>query len=378
MFRRLGWIFLVAGCSFSGGLLGFWLLGKSPFPLYAQGPSGNTPIVTDLVQISERFELVARKVSPAVVYVEARKPGERAGKSEKRMVEESGSGVIVQWPGRREYMVLTNNHVVAGTEPRQIVIHLADGRILQPSRVLADPETDVAVLVLSESGPLPAAPLGNSDRMQVGHWVLAIGSPYGLNQTVTHGIISAKQRSQISLGSTIRIKDFLQTDAAINPGSSGGPLVNLNGEIVGINTAIASPNGSNSGIAFSIPINLARRVVDQLLERGTVSRGYLGIQLAPGLEPGEALKRGLDNALGAFIEAVYPNTPGAAAGLQVGDQVIAVDDVTIRNENHLINLISSTPPGKTVVLKIVRNGKRLEIPVTVGDWAEGQSRLRSP
>lgn len=378
MFRRLAWVLLVAGCSCSGGMLGYLLIGRPAAPVYAQVSGTNPPVVTDLVQISDRFELVARKVSPAVVYVEARKPGERSGKPEKRMVEESGSGVIVQWPGRRDYLVLTNNHVIAGTEPRNIVIHLADGRILQPTRVLADPETDVAALVLSDSASLPTAPLGNSDRMQVGHWVLAIGSPFGLNQTVTHGIISAKQRGQISLGSTIRIKDFLQTDAAINPGSSGGPLVNLNGEIVGINTAIASPNGSSSGVAFSIPINLARRVIDQLLERGSVSRGYLGIQLAPALEPAEALKRGLDFASGAIIEAVYPNTPGAAAGLQVGDHILAVDDVLIRNENHLINLISVTPPGKTVVLKILRNGRRIEVPVAVGDWAEGQNRLRSP
>lgn len=394
MLRRLGWILLVIGCSFSGGLLGSLLLGRPGMPLYAQGqaPSSAAPVVTDLVQISDRFELVARKVSPAVVYVEARKPGTPssasrgrgdgseggAARPDKRMVEESGSGVIVKWPGRREPLVLTNNHIIAGSDPQRIVVHLADGRLLQPTRVLADPESDVAVLLLKESTSLPTAVLGDSDRMQVGNWVLAIGSPFGLNQTVTHGIISAKQRGQISLGSTIRIKDFLQTDAAINPGSSGGPLVNLNGEVIGINTAIASPNGSNSGIAFSIPSNLARRVVEQLLERGSVSRGYLGIQLAPALEPGEALKRGLDLATGAFVEAVYPGTPGAAAGLRVGDQILAVDDIAIRDENHLINLISITPPGKTVVLKVVRNGKRIDVPVTVGDWAEGRHRLPPP
>src|SRR5262249_37837427 len=151
--------------------------------------------------------------------------------------------------------------------PKQITISLADGRILKPTRVWADPESDIALLGLSdEAVGLTTLPLGDSDRVRVGQWVLAIGSPFGLNQTVTHGIISARGRGQVSLGSTIRIKDFLQTDAAINPGSSGGPLINLNGELVGINTAIASPSGGNSGVAFSIPVNLVKTIIAQLLE----------------------------------------------------------------------------------------------------------------
>lgn len=321
--------------------------------------------------------MVARKVSPAVVYVEARKPSDKGGNGGKRIVEESGSGVIVQWPGRRDYLVLTNNHVIAGTEPDRMVVALADGRVLKPVRAWTDPESDTAVLSLGEVGPLPAAPLGDSDRMQVGNWVLAVGSPFGLNQTVTHGIISARERGQISLGSTIRIKDFLQTDAAINPGSSGGPLLNLNGEVIGINTAIASPNGSNSGIAFSIPINMVKRITEQLLQKGAVSRGYLGIQLAPALEPADALKRGLDHAAGAIVEAVYPDTPGSAAGLRVGDHILSMDGTPIRNENHLINMISSTTPGKSVSLQLVRDGRKQTLQVVVGDWAEGQARLRS-
>src|SRR5207302_1357754 len=164
--------------------------------------------------------------------------------------------------------------------PEQVTITLADGRLFRSARIWADPESDVAVLWLDAARELPAATLGDSDRSRVGQWVLAFGSPFGLNQTVTHGIISARERGQISLGSTIRIKDFLQTDAAINPGSSGGPLVDLRGEIIGINTAIASQSGSSSGVSFSIPINLARRVAKELLEKGTVARGYLGMQLA--------------------------------------------------------------------------------------------------
>src|SRR5205085_3092912 len=147
--------------------------------------------------------------------------------------------------------VLTNNHVVAQAAPDQITINLADGRLFHPGRVWADAESDVAILRLDAGEGLPTAALGDSDTARVGQWVLAVGSPFGLNQTVTHGIVSARDRGQVSLGSTIRIKDFLQTDAAINPGSSGGPLVNLDGEVIGINTAIASNNGNNSGVAFS-------------------------------------------------------------------------------------------------------------------------------
>src|SRR5262249_45425553 len=156
-------------------------------------------------------------------------------------------------------------------------------------QILSDPETDVALLRIESGGSLPVAALGDSDGTRVGQWVLALGSPFGLNQTVTHGIISARERGQVSLGNTIRIKDFLQTDAAINPGSSGGPLVNLNAEVIGINTAIASQSGGNSGVAFSIPVNLVKRVARQLQERGSVSHGYLGVQVASAFEPVDAV-----------------------------------------------------------------------------------------
>lgn len=152
----------------------------------------------------------------------------------------------------------------------------------------------MALLALDSPSVLPTVPLGDSDQAKVGQFVLAFGSPFGLNQTVTHGILSARERGQVSLGSTIRIKDFLQTDAAINPGSSGGPLVDMKGAMIGINTAIASHSGSNSGVAFSIPINLAKSVAIELLEKGTVARGYLGLQVAAAFEPSDVLKLGMD------------------------------------------------------------------------------------
>ena len=207
--------------------------------------------------------------------------------------------------------------------------------------------------------------------------MLAVGSPFGLNQTVTHGIISARERGQISLGSTIRIKDFLQTDAAINPGSSGGPLVDLDGEVVGINTAIASNNGNNSGVAFSIPINLVKRVVGQLLQQGTVQRGYLGMQLAQTFEANDALKVGLDRLQGALVERVYPDTPAAAAGLQPNDVILQVENVAVRNDTHLINVISGLGAGQRVRMQVWRNRAMVTLEATVGDWGKAQARFQA-
>src|SRR5438132_880343 len=167
--------------------------------------------------------------------------------------------------------------------------------------VHAVPLSDLLIRAFDSPHALPTATLGNSDSARVGRWVLAVGSPFGLNQSVSHGIISARDRGQVTLGNTIRIKEFLQTDAAINPGSSGGPLIDLNGEVIGINTAIASHNGSNSGVAFSIPSNLVKRVMNQLLQQGSVTRGYLGMQLALTFDPNAALKLGMSRVRAAFV-----------------------------------------------------------------------------
>ncbi len=377
-------VLFLGACAFSGGGATVLFGPRLQTPAAAQAPAAPHPAVTaavpasDLLRVSDRFELIARTASPAVVYVEATKPARppssAGGKGS--ALEESGSGVLIRAEGQRQVLVLTNNHVIAQAAPDQITVNLADGRLFHPSRVWTDPESDVAVLRL-DAETLPTAPLGDSDAARVGQWVLAVGSPFGLNQTVTHGIISARERGQVGLGSTIRIKDFLQTDAAINPGSSGGPLLNLDGEVIGINTAIASHNGGNSGVAFSIPINLVKRVMRQLLEKGSVSRGYLGMQLAQAFEPGDALKLGLDRVRGAWVEAVYPDTPAATAGLRANDVVLQADAVAIRNENHLINYISGLSPGQRVQLQVWRDRKLLMIDAAVGDWSKGQSRFRA-
>jgi S1-C subfamily serine protease len=376
MLRRTLLLVFVGGCAFFGGGVAV-TLGPRLQALASAQQTSNTPLaapLTDVLKLSDQFETVARRVSPAVVYVEASKPSRPSSKS--AALEESGSGVLIRLEGQAPVFVLTNNHVIAQAPADQITVSLADARLLRPSRVWSDPESDVALLGLESANDLPSASLGDSDTVRVGQWVLAIGSPFGLNQTVTHGIISARERGQVSLGSTIRIKDFLQTDAAINPGSSGGPLVNLNAEVIGINTAIASHSGNNSGVAFSIPVNLIKRVVSQLLEKGSVSRGYLGMQLAMSFEPADALKLGLDRVHGALVETVYPGTPAETAGLRPSDVVLKVDDRTIRNENHLINLISGLAAGQRIRLSVWRDGKHVTLEAVVGDWSRGQGRLR--
>ena len=347
--------------------------------LSAQTRTSNTFSGDPLQALSDRFEAIAARVAPSVVSVEAVKPPRPAppGNGKPKPVEESGSGVLIKVDGRPGTYVLTNNHVVSHARNDQITIHLADGRIFRPGQVWADPESDIALMSLDGAVNLPTATLGNSDNAKVGRWVLAIGSPFGLNQSVTHGIISARDRGQVSLGSTIRIKEFLQTDAAINPGSSGGPLVDLNGEVIGINTAIASHNGSNSGVSFSIPINLVKRIVNQLLTQGTVQRGYLGMQLATTFEPNEAIKLGLDRVQGALVEKIYPETPAASAGLQPSDVILQVESVAIRSENHLINLISNLPIGQRVRLQVWRQRQTVALEAVVGDWTKAQNRFQA-
>lgn len=367
--KRTLFLLFCGVCCFLGSVASHFILHQHQPVALAQGLS-QPGMAVDIERLSERFESVVRKLSPSLVAIEAIKPASKPGAT--KGTEDSGSGVLLRWPGQRGMLVLTNNHVVSQAPPQQISVSLSDNRILRPVQVLADPESDIAVLRLDLDDGV-AAELGDSDRVRVGHWVLAFGSPFGLNQTVTHGIISARERGQISLGNTIRIKDFLQTDAAINPGSSGGPLADLNGRVIGINTAIASNSGSNTGVAFSIPINLAKDIVHQLLERGAVSRGYLGLQVGGALDVAEAERLGLTRLQGAIVERVYEQSPALAAGLKSGDVILEVDQAVIRNENHFINLISGITPGKRVRMTVWRNRQAIYLEAVIGDWAQVQT-----
>ena len=259
-----------------------------------------------------------------------------------------GSGVIVQPDG----YILTNNHVV--TQADSIYIRMLDRRTL-PARVVGtDPRTDLAVIKV-EAKNLPAIKLGDSDKLRVGEWVLAVGSPLGeeLANTVTQGIVSAKGRSQVDLAV---YEDFIQTDAAINPGNSGGALVNLDGELVGINTAIATRTGGFQGIGFAVPVNMAQNVMEALIKYGKVARGYLGVR-PQGVD--EALAKSLDlpDTDGALISSVLENSPAEKAGLREGDVVRKLNGKKILDDRQLRNEVAAIAPGTTVQVEILRDGK---------------------
>ena len=366
-------ILTLTAAAFCGGFLADMLLNSASRVtlVYAQSPLPAAPDGAEPVGTLDRLDGVIDKVGPSVVTIDAVRPA--GGKS--KPTEESGSGVLVRLSGVGGVFAFTNNHVVGSAKAEGVTVTLADGRILRPTQVLTDPQSDIAVLKL-DADNLPTLAFADSDRVRQGQWVLAFGSPFGLQQTVTHGIISARNRGQISLGNTIRIKEFLQTDAPINPGNSGGPLVDLSGRVVGINTAIATSNGANSGISFSIPANLAQRIARELLSGGAVNRAYLGLQLAPNLEAATALRLGLTNVRGALVEGVHAGSPAADAGLQLGDVVHKLDAVEIRDENHLINLVSSLPANQKVTLTVWRAKRPVPVAVTLGDWGRASEARR--
>lgn len=313
--------------------------------------------------INRTFELVARAVSPSVVHIVAQKPGEQGGRA--RNYEETGSGVIVRADRGRNLYVLTNNHVIEGSTASKISIFLKDGQSVHPARFWLDRKADIAVLDLKRDD-LPAARLGNSDEMAVGSWVMALGSPFGLTHSVSQGIISAQGRHMEEL-QDVENQDFLQTDAAINPGNSGGPLVNMKGEVIGINNSIASNGGGNEGVGFSIPINLARWIMNELLDHGRVSRGALGIDLHPMFSPENAIELGLPRPQGAWVDRVHQSSPAAQAGLHNNDVILEFNRTEVRDLNHLINLVSMAPIGRPAELVVWRSGAKVSITVKVGN-----------
>ncbi len=282
-------------------------------------------------------------------------PESRSRRPEYRQ-EGLGSGAIVSQDG----YILTNNHVVG--EADKIEVRLTDGREFEAKLIGADPLSDVAVIKI-EGEDLPVLPMGDSEALQVGETVIAIGNPFGLSYTVTMGIVSAKGRSNVGI---VDYEDFIQTDAAINPGNSGGPLINLNGDIVGVNTAIYSRSGGYQGIGFSVPIKMARRIMEDLLDDGRVARGWLGVGIQD-LTEDLASSFGLESREGSLITAVQAETPAAAAGFQRGDVVTHFKEMTVRDSNHFRNEVGSTPPGEKVEIKVMRKGSPVTLNVTLGE-----------
>jgi serine protease Do len=327
-----------------------------------------------LVEGSRRLAQIAQLTTPSVVHIQS----ERNGVGHSR-IEETGSGVLMTSDRAPGMYAVTNRHVVSTAELEDITVHVSDGRVLRPVRVWSDAETDVAVLKLDASDLQPAR-WGDSDRLDIGSMVLAMGSPFGLSRSVTFGIISAKGRRSLELGPTRTVinQDFLQTDAAINPGNSGGPLFDMHGRVVAINTAIASSSGGNSGIGFSIPSNLVRNVVDQLLTNGKVQRSYLGVKLDAGFDLQDARRLRMDRLRGALVDTVYPETPAARAGLEAGDVILRFRGTDVFDHDHLIHLVSLTPVGTRANLEILRDGRSLTVVAVVDDRADLQRRSASP
>ncbi len=318
------------------------------------------------------MKTVAKLVGPSVVFIESQRGPDA---SRRHIIQEDGSGVIIKW--KEKFYILTNRHVVRDTPLSAIKIDLADGRRIAPDKVLNDEESDAAVLAVS-APDLVAAPLGDSDKLEIGDFVMAMGSPFGLNQSFTHGIISGKGRRNLKLGesnskngeSNFKNQDFLQTDAAINPGNSGGPLVNLRGEIIGINTAIASNSGMSEGCGFAIPINMFMFAAGQLIETGKVTRGYIGVQLNSRFGPEAAADAGLPRLMGAKINAISPRTPAEAAKLQAGDIILEFNHIPIDDDGQLVNVVSMTEVGATVPMLIFRNRQAQTVQIEIHDRAK--------
>ena len=270
------------------------------------------------------------------------------------LTSQIGSGVIVDPQG----IILTNNHVVEDAD--EIIVRFADGREVDATEIKADPLSDLAVLRVPTDRPLPAARLGDSSKLEIGDWVIAIGSPFELEATVSAGIISGKGRGI----EKIRRGRLLQTDAAINPGNSGGPLVNLEGEVVGINTAIATSSGGYQGIGFAIPINRAKWVSRELLAHGRVRRAYLGIRIDE-LTPEAARKLELAPRSGVYVVDVLSGSPADAAGLRTNDVIVEFADQPVRGPRDLQDVVEQKPIGSKQTVKIIRHGKPLSITVTL-------------
>lgn len=352
-----------------------------------EAPVSPAPIQSNLESTNRAFVEIAKRVTPAVVSITSEKvvkvrnplsdffqgddlfgrffrlPGD--GQREYRQ-QGLGSGVIVDPQG----YILTNFHVIKDADEINVLI---DKNKYDAKVAGTDPASDVAVIKI-EKRDLPTIPLGNSDNLEVGEWVLAIGSPFtlSLEHSVTAGIISAKGRSNLQLGGDVQYQDFIQTDAAINPGNSGGALVNLRGELIGINTAIYAGNlGGNLGIGFAIPINMAKRVKDELIAHGKVVRGYLGVLInTPDAEMSQAL--GVKQNTGAVVIEVVEGAPADRAGLKKYDVIVQLDGQDVEDHQHLTNMIASYKPGSTARFKIIRDGKQEYVNVKLDERPENQ------
>ncbi len=360
-----------------------------------------TPVVAadqrSLQEFSETFATIAERVKPSVVRITSKRVTRQAQaqrfwspfeeffgggpprNAQPRPVQGLGSGVIVSEDG----YILTNNHVVEDAE--RLTVQLSDEREAEAEIIGLDPRTDLAVIKV-DFDDLPVLAFGDSDKLRVGEWVLAVGNPFGLNHTVTAGIVSAKGRSRVLPVRNSTYENFIQTDAAINPGNSGGALVDLDGNLMGINTAISTRTGGYQGVGFAVPANMARKIMTRLVEDGRVSRGYLGVQIRD-LDEDLAASMGLEDKAGALISVIMDDGPAIESDLQVEDVVVSLNGADVENTDDLRNRIADIAPGTEVELEVIRDGAPQTVMIELGELPDGDptrtasredSRERSP
>lgn len=343
---------------------------------------------------AQAFTSVVKAAKPAVVHIEVEKtvkgsnqygvpdeyfnnpfferffgPQFRHPQQPRRFKQQGqGSGFIISKEGH----ILTNNHVVEDAD--SISVTLNDKQKVPAKLIGSDPQTDVALIKIDYEGDLPTLALGNSEALEVGEWVIAIGNPFGLSQTVTVGVVSAKGRSSVGIN---EYENFIQTDAAINPGNSGGPLLNIHSEVVGINSALFSRTGGYMGIGFAIPINMVKAIEDQLHDHGKVTRGWLGVAIQD-VNEDLAKSFGLTEAGGILVSEVQPDSPAKQAGMQRGDVIRKLDDIRLSDVNDLRNRIALLAPDSQADLEIIRDGKKIVLTVTIGEQPSDFSRSAHP
>jgi len=363
--------------------------------------------IESLRETGKAFASVAQSVSPAVVFIQVEASAPNRGAAPAPFGEEwpfnddffrhffgqpapggppgrqpqqapraigQGSGFIFRTDNglfSKKTLILTNNHVVQHAD--KIRVKLPDGREFDATVVGRDALSDVAVIEIKASG-LPALPLGDSSKLQVGEWVIAIGNPFGLSNTLTVGVVSATGRTGLGIND---YEDFIQTDAAINPGNSGGPLVNIDGKVVGINTAIFSRTGGYMGVGFAIPINMVKRIAEQLIDKGHVTRGFLGVVIQP-LTPDLAASFGIKQQKGALIAQVSEGSPAAEAGLRQGDIVVAYDGRQVADPGDFRNRVALTAPGSRKELTLIRDGEKKTVSVTIGKLSADKVAAQGP
>lgn len=342
----------IAGIVMVLALAGFFTVS----PIYAQAYNSGSGGIQSLENIQNSFRAIAQKVIPTVVEVDVVDVVKAPVQQEFKQYG-LGSGVMVRRDGNKVY-VLTNNHVVGAAA--EISVKFSDGRQFAAKLVGTDERKDLALVVFETKEQVPIAQLGDSDNLQVGDWVLAIGNPLGFSSTITSGIVSALGRNSVPGMGTADFADYIQTDAAINQGNSGGALVNLRGEVVGINTWIASNSGGNIGLGFAIPVNSAKKDIDSLISKGKIEYGWLGASIGS-LPADLSTDMKLTGIGGAFIYNIFKGSPADQAGILPGDYVTALNGTPVKDPNHLLKMIGNLSPGDRVSFDIVRNGAKLNV-----------------